>query len=124
MAKIKTKFTCGSCGYVTAKWLGRCPECGEWNTFEEELIEKEAKQRSVVNRRALGSKETPKKISEIETINYTRFKTKINEFDRVLGEGITKSSITLLGGEPGIGKSTSKKSSTTSFSFFDILKEL
>ncbi len=106
MAKTKTKFTCTTCSYVTAKWLGRCPECGEWNTFEEEIVEKESKQRSVVNRRALGAKETPKKISEIETINYKRFETKIKEFDRVLGEGVTKSSITLLGGEPGIGKST------------------
>ena len=106
MAKVKTKLVCSSCGYTTAKWMGKCPECQEWNTFEEEVIQAEAKQRSVANRRSNGEKEEPKKISEVEAINYSRYHTKINEFDRVLGEGVTKGSITLLGGEPGIGKST------------------
>lgn len=106
MAKQKTKFSCIECGYTTAKWMGRCPECGEWNTFEEELVEKEVKQRSVANRRESGEKDSPKKISEVESISYERYATNIGEFDRVLGDGITKGSITLLGGEPGIGKST------------------
>ena len=106
MAKQKTKFSCIECGFTTAKWLGRCPDCGEWNTFEEELVEKEVKQRSVANRRQSGEKDTPKKISEVESISYERYETKIGEFDRVLGHGVTKGSITLLGGEPGIGKST------------------
>jgi DNA repair protein RadA/Sms len=106
MAKIKTKYTCSSCCYSTGKWLGRCPECDEWNTLEEGVIEQEVVQRSVSNKRSSSTKDTPKKISEISSINYTRFKTSIGEFDRVLGDGITKGSITLLGGEPGIGKST------------------
>ncbi len=106
MAKIKSKFICSSCAYSTAKWMGRCPECGEWNTFEEEMIQTETKQRSVANRRALTQKDSPKKISEVEAISYQRFSTNIREFDRVLGNGVTKGSITLLGGEPGIGKST------------------
>ncbi|MDP7321919.1 MAG: DNA repair protein RadA [Bacteriovoracaceae bacterium] len=106
MAKIKSKFICSSCAYSTAKWMGRCPECGEWNTFEEEMIQTETKQRSVANRRALTQKDLPKKISEVEAISYQRFSTNIREFDRVLGNGVTKGSITLLGGEPGIGKST------------------
>ena len=106
MAKLKTKFVCGSCSYSTAKWMGRCPECGEWNSFEEENVETESKQRSVANKRATSEKDVAKKISEVQEIKYLRYETKISEFDRVLGEGITKSSITLLGGEPGIGKST------------------
>jgi len=106
MAKDKIKFTCTNCGHETAKWLGKCPECNEWNSFEEEVVNKQSVQRSVQNRRSNIEKDSPKKISEIEQSSFVRYHTTINEFDRVLGNGITKSSITLLGGEPGIGKST------------------
>jgi DNA repair protein RadA/Sms len=86
--------------------MGRCPECEEWNTLEEIIVETEVKQKSVYNKRLSSKKNQPQKIQEIESIQYERYKTNILEFDRVLGEGITKGSITLLGGEPGIGKST------------------
>ena len=106
MAKLKSKFTCLKCNFTTVKWLGRCPDCEEWNTFEEEIVQAETQQRSVAAKRAQGSKNSAKKISDINLITYEKFKTGLEEFDRVLGSGITKGSLTLIGGEPGIGKST------------------
>jgi len=106
MTKLKVKLSCTSCGQIASKWLGQCPSCSEWNTFEEELIEKECIQRSVNSKRSNTDKEHPKKISEVVGVEYEKYFTGINEFDRVQGNGITKASITLLGGEPGIGKST------------------
>lgn len=105
MAKKKsTVFTCNNCGHQTAKWLGRCPDCGEWNSFEEELFTKQTI--NITNSSVVGRSEPPKLISEVEKSVYERVKTGIGEFDRVVGGGIVKGSLLLIGGEPGIGKST------------------
>lgn len=105
MAKVKTVFTCQSCGYQSPKWLGRCPDCNTWNTFEEG----EAAPKMVAKAAARGASSvvsTPKTISKVELKKYARLNTGWNEFDRVVGGGITRGSLTLIGGEPGIGKST------------------
>ncbi len=103
MAKIKTVFTCQSCGYQSAKWLGRCPDCNTWNTFEEgETAAKASKTSGKLG----AATSTPKTISKIELKQYARLNTGWKEFDRVVGGGITRGSLTLIGGEPGIGKST------------------
>lgn len=102
--KFKTSYICQSCGYETLRWSGRCPECGNWNTLIEEVIEKKAeKQRS----RVLSAKNIETyRLSEINSQKETRTETLIKEFDRVLGGGIVDGSIILVGGDPGIGKST------------------
>ncbi len=103
MAKIKTTFTCQECGYQTAKWMGKCPECNQWNSFSEEETIKPSK----ASPKSISGRESrPKTISEIETQTFHRYETKIHEFDRVMGGGVTVGSLTLIGGEPGIGKST------------------
>ena len=105
MAKNKTQYFCKNCGAQSAQWIGRCPSCGEWNTFEEEVIVREetpAKGRS----RAVTVKNTPKPIDEVSLQQLPRVPSTFGEFDRVLGGGIVAGSIVLLGGEPGIGKST------------------
>lgn len=107
---MKTNYVCTSCGYYSSKWYGKCPECNEWNTFEEQAVEASTSVKTTVKRRK--SYDTPltsskaKKISEIGTANDIRFITGIGEFDRVLGGGLVKGSVVLLSGEPGIGKST------------------
>lgn len=103
MAKIKTKYVCQSCGYETSKWLGKCPECIKWNTFVEEIEEKKS-QREVFVISKGDSK--PISINSIEIKYEERFSTEIEELDRVLGGGIVKGSLVLVGGDPGIGKST------------------
>jgi DNA repair protein RadA/Sms len=103
MAKVKTVFTCQECGFQTPKWLGKCPECHHWNSFTEEEQLKVSKTSS----RGAGLKESrPKTINEVEHEYIKRFETGISEFDRVMGGGTTLGSLTLVGGEPGIGKST------------------
>ncbi|MDG1315724.1 MAG: DNA repair protein RadA [Flavobacteriaceae bacterium] len=107
MAKLKTTFFCQSCGAQFAKWQGQCSSCKSWNTIAEELVQKPSK-----NDWKLGLKKTsdrvstPLKISEIDTAKTVRMDTADNELNRVLGGGIVPGSLTLLGGEPGIGKST------------------
>ncbi len=103
MAKIKTAFTCQECGYQTAKWLGKCPDCNQWNSFSEEATFKESK---AAPKSISGRESRPKTINEIEHESVHRYYTQIGEFDRVMGSGITIGSLTLIGGEPGIGKST------------------
>jgi DNA repair protein RadA/Sms len=103
MAKIKTTFTCQECGYQSAKWMGKCPECNQWNSFTEETTFKESK---AAPKSIAGRENKPKTIGEIEHENVERYKTNIGEFDRVMGGGVTLGSLTLIGGEPGIGKST------------------
>lgn len=105
MAKIKTVFSCQSCGYQSAKWLGRCPDCNTWNTFEEGEVAPKLSAKAVVRGEA-SVLSTPKTISKVEMKKYARFNTGWKEFDRVVGGGITRGSLTLIGGEPGIGKST------------------
>lgn len=107
--KLKTVYICNQCGYESSKWNGKCPSCGEWNTFEEDVVE------------ALPSKSAAGKASSIKTIDLSskivtlsgidteddvRYSTGIKELNRVLGGGLVKGSLVLLGGEPGIGKST------------------
>ena len=95
MAKKTTMFECINCGYTSVKPMGRCPECGEWNTFKEQpdfnQIEKESRTLT---------------LETISDSDSKRFKTNIDEIDRVLGGGVVEGSVVLFGGEPGVGKST------------------
>ena len=104
MAKVKTTYFCQSCGAQSPKWLGKCPSCNEWNTLVEEIIQKEEKQswRST----SLQVAKKPKPISEITYDEQKRLSTTDQELNRVLGGGIVPGSLVLIGGEPGIGKST------------------
>ena len=102
MAKLKSKFVCQECGYETAKWLGKCPSCEEWNTFVEEFETKKSDSKS---QRGI-SKGIIEKINKITSTKKERISTGSVEMDRVLGGGIIKSSLILVGGDPGIGKST------------------
>jgi len=101
MSKTRIKYICSSCGYESLRWLGKCPECDSWNTFTEEIIE-------TGNRKSPSYKGTIniKKINEIEGVEKNRIITGIGELDRVLGGGFIPGSVILLGGDPGIGKST------------------
>ena len=100
MAKSKTVFVCSECGYETPKWLGKCPSCNSWSTFYEEKLfaDKTTGEKS--------KRTTPKKLNEIEHTQTIREMSGFQELDRVLGGGFVKGSLILLGGEPGIGKST------------------
>ena len=110
MAKVKTIFICSECGYECSKWNGRCPQCGEWNTFtEEETVARSSSQqaqREASKRRSANLAEKITSIDGIETKDDVRYLTGLRELDRVLGGGLVKGSLVLLGGEPGIGKST------------------
>nr|MBI1230406.1 DNA repair protein RadA [Cytophagales bacterium] len=109
MAKIKTTFFCQNCGAQSAKWIGKCPSCGEWNTYVEEVVQKEeaGKGSWKTNQSATQKKSaTPKKLCEINFEEQPRLVTGDTELDRVLGSGIVAGSLILIGGEPGIGKST------------------
>lgn len=103
MAKTNTIFSCQSCGYQAPKWLGKCPDCGSWNSFVEEAFQKE---RTIKKGLELILPIPPVPICEIEVTDDHRMKVGIDEFDRVLGGGIVKGSLILIGGDPGIGKST------------------
>lgn len=104
MAKVKSAFFCQNCGYETPKWLGKCPSCNEWNTFVEELIEKQIP--SVVAFSNQTRNANPQPIQEIEKQDHVRISLGDTEIDRVLGGGLVPGSLILFGGEPGIGKST------------------
>jgi len=104
MAKAKTHFVCQSCGYQAPKWLGRCPGCQDWNTLvEERVIEEKAPERDLFG---FEMEATPVPITEIAAEERGRLQVGIEEFDRVLGGGIVYGSVILVGGSPGIGKST------------------
>ncbi len=105
MAKTKTTFFCQNCGTQYAKWVGKCNACNEWNTIVEEVIQKEEKRNWNLSSTAKKVSK-PVKINEIAIDEEDRIDTKNNELNRVLGGGLVKGSMTLLGGEPGIGKST------------------
>ncbi|MCF0073438.1 DNA repair protein RadA [Dyadobacter sp. CY261] len=105
MAKAKTAYFCQECGYNSPKWVGRCPSCGEWNTFVQEVIEKEDK-KTAVSWKSVNLANRPRAIAEIVYENEPRIRTFDEELNRVLGGGIVPGSLVLIGGEPGIGKST------------------
>ncbi len=104
MAKAKTYFFCQECGYQSSSWLGRCPECGKFGTFVEEVVQASSSQTFKQSNSQVTSK--PKRIQEVAYSETVRMGTHCAEFDRVLGGGIVPGSLLLLGGEPGIGKST------------------
>jgi len=107
MAKSKIAFFCSSCGYESPKWLGKCPACSSWNTFIEELIDKGPKHFEVTMPESTKKKNsTPRILKDIETNSQPRIVTFDKEFNRVLGGGIVPGSLILIGGEPGVGKST------------------
>jgi DNA repair protein RadA/Sms len=103
MQKIKTFFQCQACGFTSPKWLGKCPDCGGWNSFAEEKTEKHGRHASLVKN--LGKSE-PQPLSSIKSSAEQRTSTGIRELDRVLGGGVVPGSVILVGGDPGIGKST------------------
>ncbi len=107
MSKIKSSFFCQNCGHQAPKWLGKCPSCGEWNTFVEELLEKESPAKgSWKASTSLKVAAKPRAIEDIVFEEQPRILTKDKELNRVLGGGIVLGSLVLIGGEPGIGKST------------------
>lgn len=105
MAKDKTAYVCSSCGYDSPKWIGKCPACGEWNTFQEVKLGKKTTS-AVASEFRLDVKSSPISMSKIETEEEPRIDMGDGELNRVLGGGLVPGSMTLLGGEPGIGKST------------------
>ena len=109
MSKVKTAFFCQNCGYESAKWIGKCPSCQQWNTFVEELIQRESKKSSAADWQSYNGEGPVKKtqlLHDVETRSTPRITTMDSELDRVLGGGIVPGSIVLVAGEPGIGKST------------------
>ena len=102
----KTVFVCSECGYQSPKWLGKCPECESWNTLEEEIVVEKPKTQTINQGRTSISLNKAEKISELKVPTYIRTGTGMGELDRVLGGGLVDSSVVLLSGEPGIGKST------------------
>ena len=105
MAKIKSVYICSECGHESPKWVGKCPSCGEWNTMNEE-IKDTAKTAPATKTRSFSNYAKPHAINEISTEDEHRYDTGCKELNRVLGGGLVKGSVVLLGGEPGIGKST------------------
>ncbi len=105
MAKVKKAFFCRSCGFEAPKWLGKCPACGEWNTFTEEVIARESNALPAAVASSLP-RSRPQRIEEISESHHERIDLGIAEVNRVLGGGLVRGSLVLLGGEPGIGKST------------------
>ena len=103
MAKKKSSFVCQNCGYKSAKYLGRCPNCGEWSSFVEEVEVQEVKNQRVS---MTGERSKPMKLDEVELFDTPRIETDLDEFNRVLGGGVVPGSLVLIGGDPGIGKST------------------
>ncbi|MBI4641088.1 MAG: DNA repair protein RadA, partial [Candidatus Tectomicrobia bacterium] len=102
--KTKTHFSCQTCGYQAAKWMGRCPDCGEWNSFIEERAVSTAPLK--VKGGSMSGMVIPQPIGSIEGDEQPRIMTGLEEFDRVLGGGVVLGSVVLIGGDPGIGKST------------------
>jgi DNA repair protein RadA/Sms len=107
MAKAKTNYTCSDCGGISNKWTGQCPACHEWNTLVESLIEAPGLNRlSNPQHKSLAQTAPVLSLADIEAIDVPRFGTGIEEFDRVLGGGLVPGGVVLIGGDPGIGKST------------------
>jgi len=105
MVKIKSTFFCQNCGAQSSKWIGKCQSCNEWNTYVEEVIQKNDPVKSLISGESI-KRASPNKISEIKPKNNNRYIFSDKEFNRVLGGGLMPGSVVLIGGEPGIGKST------------------
>ena len=105
MAKVKKAYFCRECGFEAPKWLGKCPSCGAWNTFAEEIV---ARENGSVPAAVVGAvpKAQPQRVHDISRSDHRRLHLGNAEVDRVLGGGMVPGSLVLLGGEPGIGKST------------------
>ena len=106
MAKVKTRYVCQNCGYVSPRYLGRCPNCSEWNTLVEEVEQKSAAVKATPRVTLTGTTNAPQKIDTIKISQTPRVDTKNGELNRVLGGGVVPGSMVLIGGDPGIGKST------------------
>jgi DNA repair protein RadA/Sms len=107
MAKTKTRYVCQECGSAQPKWMGRCPDCGEWNTLVETLVEtSRAGGASPAARQALAGRNRPQPLADIAADSYQRTLLPMDEFNRALGGGLVPGSLILIGGDPGIGKST------------------
>lgn len=108
MPKDRIEYVCGECGHTSTKWLGNCPNCGSWHTFKEFKVERKTKSQKEHKGKVDGLKDTepPQKLDEIESDTEDRFLSEIQELDRVLGGGFMPGSFVLIGGDPGIGKST------------------
>ena len=104
MSKTKTVYTCSFCGYQSPKWLGKCPDCSQWNTFYEDIAF--SKSPSLASSITGVQENRPQPINEIKLNHEDRISTEIGELDRVLGGGLVKGAVILIGGDPGIGKST------------------
>jgi len=104
LAKVKIQFLCNECGYVSPKFLGKCPSCNNWNSFVEEIEKNTGNRYSRKN--LIGDKQKPLRLKDVKLESFPRFKTNFEEFNRVLGGGIVPGSLVLIGGDPGIGKST------------------
>lgn len=104
MAKVRTVYICRECGFQSSKWNGKCQNCGEWNTFDEQLINEKSNSSFSIKKQDISSE--IKSITDIDIDDDVRYNTGVSELDRVLGGGLVKGSLVLLGGEPGIGKST------------------
>jgi len=105
MAKAKTNYTCTECGGISNKWSGQCPSCGQWNTLVETVVES-AGNRFSVQHQGLAQTAPVLNLADIDAIDVPRFSTGVEEFDRVLGGGLVAGGVVLIGGDPGIGKST------------------
>ena len=106
MAKPSVQYVCSSCGAKAPQMLGRCPVCGEWGTYEEEVVQSGLSTKRSVSARGIGEAALPKRIQDVEATEEMRIDMLNGEFNRVLGGGLVPGSLVLLGGEPGIGKST------------------
>lgn len=122
MAKVKTSYFCQKCGYNSPKWLGRCPSCGEWNTMIEEVVSSGEPGRGSWRFGSSGKSDSkPRLLSQIDKAEKYRIITDDEEFNRVLGGGLVPGSLTLIGGEPGIGKSTLMLQLALSLSDYNVL---
>ncbi|MDD6209173.1 MAG: DNA repair protein RadA [Bacteroidales bacterium] len=106
MAKVKSVYVCSECGNDSPKWMGQCPSCGAWNTYVEEIIRKDNPSRTLYTSQSDKAKSKPIRIREIVAGDESRIDLQNKEFNRVLGGGLVKGSLVLIGGDPGIGKST------------------
>ena len=106
MAKLKSLYFCSGCGYESPKWMGKCPACGEWSTFVEELVRKDGASNREDTRSFREMRSEPIKLGEIKAGELPRIDMNDGELNRVLGGGLVPASVVLIGGEPGIGKST------------------